>query len=384
MSHENHENFRSCCIFKACLPSLGYKTSSLRSQSDSLHYNPNILPSEFSVASKKHVSCSDPQYSIPFLMKDLPCGTSTESNMTSLSLGMILSKAIIHPSLDEDPFEPRPIHPSLLVRNEVEATIVDFCYPATEAHTTVMDSTYRKPESPRRMSVQLILEVLNDLPTIRDTDENSFPPAITIPVVARDRDELPFLVDITTPIFEDEGTASEVQDDVVAFEPIMVMPDSNARNVVVDDSNIIATADEKTCSPTPEQMIVTSQGPEWQDKNVDASEHDDEVLFDAFVSAASISRLQRIMSKSRYTQSLLQDWDKKNGLPRSHCCTMMHTNRSRRQLEEGRILPKWNGAPLIKKMKRCTYEDSDKERVPSSTLSLSQLSHRKRKKKRIN
>lgn len=61
----------------------------------------------------------------------------------------------------------------------------------------------------------------------------------------------------------------------------------------------------------------------------------------------SMLRLTKIMKKSRQTQDWLQELDKRNGLPRSHCCTMMHTNRSRRQLEEGRILPKWNGAPLI-------------------------------------
>lgn len=61
----------------------------------------------------------------------------------------------------------------------------------------------------------------------------------------------------------------------------------------------------------------------------------------------SWERLRASMKQSRVTQDMLQEHDRKQGLPRSHCVTMMHTNRSRRQLEEGRILPKWNGKPLI-------------------------------------
>jgi hypothetical protein len=62
---------------------------------------------------------------------------------------------------------------------------------------------------------------------------------------------------------------------------------------------------------------------------------------------ASLRKLKLSMCKSRETQNLLQQWDKQNGLPRSHCSTMVNTNRSRRQLEEDRILTKWNGKPLI-------------------------------------
>jgi hypothetical protein len=61
----------------------------------------------------------------------------------------------------------------------------------------------------------------------------------------------------------------------------------------------------------------------------------------------SSDKLVGLMEDSRKSQEVLQEWDEKNGLPRSHSWTMMHTNRSRRQLLEGRILPKWNGAPLI-------------------------------------
>jgi hypothetical protein len=61
----------------------------------------------------------------------------------------------------------------------------------------------------------------------------------------------------------------------------------------------------------------------------------------------AIDRLKVAMEKSHQSQKLLQQWDKNIGLPCSHCATMMHTNRSRRQLQEERILRKWNGDPLI-------------------------------------
>lgn len=61
----------------------------------------------------------------------------------------------------------------------------------------------------------------------------------------------------------------------------------------------------------------------------------------------SIHRLYELMGKSIASQELLQEWDQQQGLPRSHSWTMMHTSRSRRQILEGRILPKWNGKPLI-------------------------------------
>ena len=61
----------------------------------------------------------------------------------------------------------------------------------------------------------------------------------------------------------------------------------------------------------------------------------------------SFYRLTCFMASSRKSQEALQEWDLQNGLPRSHSATMVHTNRSRRQLELGRVLPKWNGQPLI-------------------------------------
>lgn len=59
------------------------------------------------------------------------------------------------------------------------------------------------------------------------------------------------------------------------------------------------------------------------------------------------SRLFDLMRQSEKTQKELQEWDKLQGLPKSHCTTMVKTSRSRRQLIEGRILPKWDGTPMI-------------------------------------
>uniref|UniRef100_A0A7S4TBI0 Uncharacterized protein n=1 Tax=Ditylum brightwellii TaxID=49249 RepID=A0A7S4TBI0_9STRA len=62
---------------------------------------------------------------------------------------------------------------------------------------------------------------------------------------------------------------------------------------------------------------------------------------------AMMCKLSSLMTRSMETQKSLQEWDKRNGLPRSHSQTMVKSNRSRRQLQEGVILKKWDGSPLI-------------------------------------
>jgi hypothetical protein len=62
---------------------------------------------------------------------------------------------------------------------------------------------------------------------------------------------------------------------------------------------------------------------------------------------ATMEHLKKLMLKSNETQLKLQEWDKLHGLPKSHSQTMVNTSRSRRQLREGIIIPKWDGTPLI-------------------------------------
>jgi hypothetical protein len=58
-------------------------------------------------------------------------------------------------------------------------------------------------------------------------------------------------------------------------------------------------------------------------------------------------RLKALMERTQQSQKDLQKWDKKNGLPKSHSQTMVNSSRSRKQLQEGVVLKKWNGVPLI-------------------------------------
>lgn len=60
-----------------------------------------------------------------------------------------------------------------------------------------------------------------------------------------------------------------------------------------------------------------------------------------------LQRLRNLMKRTEKTQQALQEWDKLNGLPKSHSQTMVNSSRSRRQIQEGRIIPKWDGTPLI-------------------------------------
>ena len=58
-------------------------------------------------------------------------------------------------------------------------------------------------------------------------------------------------------------------------------------------------------------------------------------------------RLKNLMALSQESLKHLQQYDKSQGLPASHCATMVKSSRSRRQLIEGKILKKWDGTPLL-------------------------------------
>ena len=60
-----------------------------------------------------------------------------------------------------------------------------------------------------------------------------------------------------------------------------------------------------------------------------------------------MTRLNALMERTLMSQKQLQNYDKANGLPRSHSQTMVNSNRSRKQLQKGVILKKWDGKPLI-------------------------------------
>ena len=65
-------------------------------------------------------------------------------------------------------------------------------------------------------------------------------------------------------------------------------------------------------------------------------------------------RLRSSMEKSRRSLKQLQEWDRRLGLPKSSAHTCVKTERSRKQLLEGKILKKWDGTPLISKYRPIT------------------------------
>lgn len=66
-------------------------------------------------------------------------------------------------------------------------------------------------------------------------------------------------------------------------------------------------------------------------------------------------RLRSSMEESRRSLKQLQEWDRRLGLPKSSAHTCVKTERSRKQLLEGKILKKWDGTPLISKYRSITY-----------------------------
>lgn len=58
-------------------------------------------------------------------------------------------------------------------------------------------------------------------------------------------------------------------------------------------------------------------------------------------------KLRKLMEESNKSQRALNEWDREQGLPKSHTPTMVNTARSRKQLLEERILCKWDGTTLL-------------------------------------
>jgi hypothetical protein len=85
----------------------------------------------------------------------------------------------------------------------------------------------------------------------------------------------------------------------------------------------------------------------WPDPISDKGLPSTEQLQSDFDPNEMVLRLQNMMKKSLETQKALEEFDKARGLPRSHSQTMVNTSRSRKQLQEGKIIAKWDGSPLI-------------------------------------
>ena len=100
--------------------------------------------------------------------------------------------------------------------------------------------------------------------------------------------------------------------------------------------------DEEQISSSVENMIST---------NIISSDEEDRSIVieeDMPTPEEIMMRLKASMNNSSETMDALQEWDRANGLPKSHSQTMVNTSRSREQLRTGAVLQKWNGVPLLK------------------------------------
>jgi hypothetical protein len=111
----------------------------------------------------------------------------------------------------------------------------------------------------------------------------------------------------------------------------------------------VSCGDEHDVAPS---MVKESTPPKIGHENYDSIDlpdpRSDTSSTHASPPAPWLSRsLLAFMKESEHSQSQLEDWDEDHGLPKSHCLTMVSSSRSRRQLQQGVILPKWDGTPLI-------------------------------------
>lgn len=117
-------------------------------------------------------------------------------------------------------------------------------------------------------------------------------------------------------------------------EPIMVKTCSSQP---IPMSKEIDSKTEASSTPSPTSLFSPGKTGDLKDLPP-PSNTDPEII---------MKRLQALMERTQMSQKRLQKWDRKNGLPKSHSQTMVNSSRSRKQLQKGVILKKWNGDPLI-------------------------------------
>jgi hypothetical protein len=164
----------------------------------------------------------------------------------------------------------------------------------------------------------------------------------------------------------------------VATIPLAVIPKKTLQRVSTTTSQAAMSGSNEPDSATTKVADVTPPkiGEEdYHTNNSPDDPRDDTNTTHATPSAPWLSRrLLMLMKESERSQSQLEDWDEDHGLPKSHCLTMVSSSRSRRQLQQGVILPKWDGTPLIsgnvelgKPRKRRHRVPTQPKRCPNST-----------------
>eukprot|EP00545_Synedropsis_sp_CCMP1620_P013658 CAMPEP_0119004110 /NCGR_PEP_ID=MMETSP1176-20130426/958_1 /TAXON_ID=265551 /ORGANISM="Synedropsis recta cf, Strain CCMP1620" /LENGTH=595 /DNA_ID=CAMNT_0006955783 /DNA_START=58 /DNA_END=1845 /DNA_ORIENTATION=+ len=113
----------------------------------------------------------------------------------------------------------------------------------------------------------------------------------------------------------------------------------NDSSYQVDDSSATETDDSST----------TDTESSWEDLDfeIETLDSSETAPTNSTCLTSGLAKLQRSMAKTRITQDALQERDRANGLPKSHCQTMVNCSRSREQLLSGLVLQKWNGVPLL-------------------------------------
>ena len=102
----------------------------------------------------------------------------------------------------------------------------------------------------------------------------------------------------------------------------------------------VQSKDLRSSSSCDDSTDASDDSSAWDDAEAEENkEHDEQ--------SEVLVKLQWAMHQSSYTMSSLQEWDKANGLPKSHCQTMVNSSRSREQLQSGLVLQKWDGKPLL-------------------------------------
>jgi hypothetical protein len=155
-------------------------------------------------------------------------------------------------------------------------------------------------------------------------------------------------------------TVQQEEDDAHSAKPLLPK-DTNKKHGAQEKPTLNLISSKRKCIPgvLPRQVSVGSEplvkpsgssSTRYSEKNwkikCELLPHDQESRKHV-QEGVTMEHLKKLMLKSAETQLKLQEWDTVHGLPKSHSQTMVSTSRSRRQLREGIIIPKWDGTPLI-------------------------------------
>lgn len=121
---------------------------------------------------------------------------------------------------------------------------------------------------------------------------------------------------------------------------------NRAHHTVLNDNSVSSPSFHTAHAPTAKRSMGTPSSTDSSSlKQPQEQQHIEEAP--PVLPNFSMDKLRELMAKSNDSMKNLEEFDRRQGLRRCDAQNMAKTARSRKQLLENKILPKWDGSPLI-------------------------------------